>query len=79
VAIRAALRAVGREATTFDDRLEEVTYSYHDYRRIILGTDIPGWTLNIAGHDDWHGQLFGTVLDPRELHTFGSYPVSRDH
>jgi hypothetical protein len=70
---------VGQEATTFDDRREEVTYSYHDYRRIILGMDTSGWTCNIAGRDTWHRRLFGTVLDPRELHTFGSYPVSRDY
>lgn len=69
----------GQEATTFDDRREEVTYSYHDYRRIIQGTDISGWTLNIAGRHDWHGQLFGTVLDPRELHTLGPHPASRDY
>jgi hypothetical protein len=51
VEIKVAPRAVGQEAITFDDWLEEVTYSYHDYRRIILGTDISGWILNIAARD----------------------------
>jgi hypothetical protein len=52
-AVKVALRD-GQEATTCDDWSDYMTYSYHDYRRIILDTGFPGRNYSNTGRDTSH-------------------------